>query len=114
MSARSLLRSATALALSGALGAAPALAQVPVCPTGYYYASDGNCYPVTPPSYPPPVYDPAPPVTPPPVVEDGLMIGLGLLLGAAIVGGHDGHRAPEVHRPPPRRGPPEPRGRRHR
>ena len=110
MSIRSLFRGATACALSGVLMGSPLLAQAQAqaCPPGYYYASDGLCYPGTPPNYPPPIYDPAPPVSPPPVVADGMMIGLGLLLGAALLGGDgDGHRAPEMHRPAPRRGPPE-------
>ena len=53
-------------------GAAPADAQTPVCPDGYYYSdSDGQCYPDQ------PVYDVAPPVYLPPVVFDGYGIGLG-------------------------------------
>lgn len=101
------LRRVTAYALAGALaGMAPLWAHAQSCPPGYYYASDGNCYPGPAPSYAPPVYDAAPPVSTPPIVMDGVMIGLGLLAGAAIFGGHDEHRAP-VRRPPPRRGPPE-------
>lgn len=93
----------------GPLAAAPALAQTPpACPPGYYFASDGYCYPAQPPpiyAYPPPVYDPAPPVYQPPPVIDGLAIGvgLGLLFGALAAGGdHDGDRG---HAPPPRRPP---------
>lgn len=89
------------LAFVGMLASAPPTALAQVCPPGYYYASDGNCYSGVPPSYPPPVYDPAPPVSAPPVVADGLMIGLGLLLGAAIFSDRDEHR--EVRRGPPRR-----------
>ena len=96
------------------LASFPFLAQAQVCPPGYYYASDGLCYQGPPPTYAPPVYDPAPPVSPPPVVTDGLMIGLGLLLGAAILSGdHRGERrAPEFHGPAPRREPPMRRGHR--
>jgi hypothetical protein len=79
------LPSVVALAFGIWVGAAPADAQVPVCPAGYYYASDGQCYPGAPPAYPPPIYDVAPPVYAPPVVIDGF--GLGLGFGAIIGGG---------------------------
>jgi len=47
--------------LAATLGAGVPLAvQAQSCPPGYYYASDGNCYPGPPPSYPPPPYDTAP------------------------------------------------------
>ena len=84
----------------------PLAAQAQSCPPGYYYASDGNCYPGPPPTYAPPPYDAAPPVVPPAAVMDGLLIGLGLLVGGAIASDHGGHRGPpEQHRPPERRGP---------
>jgi hypothetical protein len=73
-----------ALALGTWAGAAPVAAQTPICPPGYYYASDGRCYPGGPPAYPPPVYEVAPPVYQPPVVFDGLVLGLGL---GALIGG---------------------------
>lgn len=108
-----ILRRTMACVLIGTLaGLAPLWAHAQSCPPGYYYASDGNCYPAPPPSYPPPIYDAAPPVATPPVVMDGLMIGLGLLAGAVIFGDHGERRAPEAYRPPPRRGPPERRGER--
>lgn len=65
-----------ALAL-GAGVAAPVDAQTPVCPPGYYYASDGQCYPGSEPYYGPPAYEFAPPVYQPPVVFDGFSLGLG-------------------------------------
>ncbi|HTZ81289.1 MAG TPA: hypothetical protein VMC10_25490 [Stellaceae bacterium] len=87
-----------ALAFGALAGAASADAQTPVCPPGYYYASDGQCYPGAQPAYPPPAYAVAPPVYQPPIVFDGLAIGLGLgaLIGAA---GHhgDGHRGGGDH-----------------
>jgi len=84
---------------------APAGAQAyPACPYGYYFASDGRCYPGQPPPqpypypssfpypgpvygypYPPPVYDYAPPVYPPPVVYGG---GVGFDF---VFGDHDHH-----------------------
>ena len=93
---------------AAAAGISPAAAQV--CPPGYYYASDGNCYAGAPPAYPP-AYDAAPPVAQPPVVFDGLGLGIGLGVGLGILGaeiGHDNdrghgrrpappHRAPERH-----------------
>jgi hypothetical protein len=79
------LPSVIALALGTWAGAVPANAQAPVCPAGYYFASDGRCYPGGPPAYPPPVYEVAPPVYQPPVVLDGLAIGIGL--GALFGGG---------------------------
>ena len=100
-------------ALLGVLGAGiPLAVEAQSCPLGYYYASDGNCYPGPPPNYPPPVYDTAPPVSAPPVVMDGLLIGLGVLVGGIIASDHGDHfrGRPEAHRPPPRRAPPEPRG----
>jgi hypothetical protein len=83
------LPSVVALALGTWGGTSAAIAQTPVCPAGYYYASDGQCYPGGPPAYPPPVYEVAPPVYQPPVVADGLVIGLGLgaLIGGAERGG---------------------------
>jgi hypothetical protein len=95
---KTFLVSSVALALGTWAGAAPAAAQVPVCPPGYFYASDGQCYPGPPPVYPPPVYDVAPPVYPPPVVVDGFGIGLGIGLGGFIGGGgrgDGGHRGGE-------------------
>jgi hypothetical protein len=98
--------------LAGALAAAgPIAAHAQTCPSGYYFASDGNCYPGPPPNYPPPAYDASPPVSTPPVVTDGLLIGLGLLLGAAIESDHGDHRdRAEEHRSPPERGRHEPHG----
>lgn len=89
-----------ALALGIGAGAAPANAQAPVCPPGYYYASDGQCYPAAQPLYPPPVYDLAPPVYQPPLVVGGLGIGIGLGVplgrwghhGWGSRGGGRGHR----------------------
>ncbi len=82
------LPSLIAVALGTWVGAAPAIAQMPVCPAGYYYASDGQCYPGGPPVYPPPVYEVAPPVYEPPVVVDGFGIGIGL---GAVIGGGPGY-----------------------
>jgi len=83
------LPGAIALALGTWMGAAPADAQVPPgCPPGYYYASDGQCYPGAPPVYPPPDYDVAPPVFLPPVVIDGFVPGIGF--GRGNWGGHGG------------------------
>ena len=90
----------------------PFAAQAQSCPPGYYYASDGNCYPVPPPTYPPPAYDPAPPVAAPPPVIDGLLIGLGLLVAGAILAGDRDHHGPPVQRHPPPRHLPPPRGHR--
>lgn len=106
------LRRGVACVLAGTLASAvPIATQAQSCAAGYYYASDGYCYPGSPPNYPPPSYDTAPPVSAPPVVTDGLMIGLGLLIGAAIVSDHGDHRGrSEEHRPPPRRDQPEPHG----
>jgi hypothetical protein len=82
----------------------PVAVQAQSCPPGYYFASDGNCYPGPPPNYPPPQYDAAPPVSAPPLVADGLILGLGMLLGSALSEDHDRGRPPEEHRaPPPRR-----------
>ena len=90
------LPSIVVLTLGTWAGVAPADAQAPVCPAGYYYASDGQCYPGGPPVYPPPVYAVEPPVYQPPLVLDGLALGIGL--GAVFggdrghdYGGHDGH-----------------------
>ncbi|MHB8623509.1 MAG: hypothetical protein ACYC9J_14280 [Sulfuricaulis sp.] len=101
-----ILRQGMAGVVAGALATAlPLAAQAQSCAAGYYYASDGNCYPGSPPNYLPPTYDTAPPVSTPPVVTDGLLIGLGLLIGAAIESDHgDHHGRPEEHRPSPRRG----------
>jgi len=77
-----------ALALGTWAGAPPADAQTPVCPPGYFFASDGQCYPGAPPIYPPPVYEVAPPVYQPPVIFDGFGIGIGL--GGRIGGGERG------------------------
>ncbi len=110
MSFRSeILRRGVTGVLVGVLTAGVPLAvQAQSCPSGYYYASDGNCYPGPPPNYPPPAYDSAPPAAAPPVVMDGLMIGLGLLIGSAILSDHGDNRdRPEAHRPPPRRAQPE-------
>ena len=68
------LPSVIALVLATGAGAPPADAQTPVCPPGYYFASDGQCYPGAPPVYPPPVYEVAPPVYQPPFVVDGLAL----------------------------------------
>src|SRR5277367_5786342 len=76
-----------ALAIGTWAGATPTAAQTPVCPAGYYYASDGQCYPGAPPAYAPPVYEVAPPVYAPPAVFDGFALGLGL---GAVIGGLDG------------------------
>jgi hypothetical protein len=83
------LPSIVVLAVSSWAGAVPADAQTPVCPAGYYYASDGQCYPGAPPAYAPPVYEVAPPVYAPPAVFDGFALGLGL---GAVIGGVDGGR----------------------
>lgn len=88
------LPSVIALALAFGAGAPPAHAQAPACPPGYYFASDGRCYPGGPPVYAPPIYAPpayvvAPPVYPPPVVFDGFGIGFGFGGGR---GGWHGHR----------------------
>ena len=101
------LRPAIASVLIATLAAwVPIEAQAQSCPPGYYYASDGYCYPGPPPSYAPPTYDAAPPVSTPPVVTDGLMIGLGMLLGGVLLSGHGGHRGrPEARRPQPWRAP---------
>jgi len=79
------------LAVAASVAAVPAFGQG--CPPGYYYASDGRCYPGGPPAYPPPVYDTAPPVYQPPVVFDGLSLGIGLGFG----GGGDHHRGDRGH-----------------
>jgi hypothetical protein len=84
------LPSVIALALGTWAAIAPVHAQTPVCPAGYYYASDGQCYPGGPPAYPAPVYEVAPPVYQPPFVFDGFAVGLGL--GALIGGGERGGR----------------------
>ena len=90
-------------------GAWPAPAQMPpACPAGYYYASDGYCYPEPQAtySYAPPVYDATPPSYSPPPVADGLAIGLGLgaLFGAlAASSSHDGGDHDRDRGPPPRR-----------
>ena len=72
--------------------AAPAGAQVaPGCPEAYYLATDGRCYPGSPPVYAPPVYEVAPPVYQPPVVLDGFGIGLGIGIGGGgYYGGYHG------------------------
>ena len=80
---------AVALALGTWSGAVPARAQVPACPAGYYYASDGQCYPGAPPVYAPPVYEVAPPIYQPPVVFDGFSLGIGL--GGVFGGGDRGY-----------------------
>jgi hypothetical protein len=89
MRARS-LSGVVALALAASVVAGPAVAQS--CPPGYYFASDGRCYPGGPPAYPPPVYDPAPPVYQPPPVYDGFAVGIGLgaLAGGIFAGGRGG------------------------
>lgn len=81
------LPSLVALALVTGGGAWPAKAQAPVCPVGYYYASDGQCYPDAAPAYPPPVYEVAPPVYAPPLIVGGLGIGIGLGIGGGGRGG---------------------------
>jgi hypothetical protein len=93
--------------LAGLLGAAvPLAAYAQTCPPGYYFASDGNCYPGPPPTYPAPSYDVAPPVAPPPVVMDGVLLGLGILLGSIAASGRYQH--PEEHRAPAWHGPERP------
>ena len=88
---RILLPSVIAIVAGVWSDALPAQAQAPVCPYGYYYASDGRCYPGSPPVYQPPVYEAAPPVYQPPAVFDGFALGIGL--GALIDGfGHDQDR----------------------
>ena len=86
------LPSVVALALGLCAGAAPAGAQVaPGCPEAYYLATDGRCYPGSPPVYAPPVYEVAPPVYQPPVVLDGFGIGLGIGIGGGgYYGGYHG------------------------
>lgn len=85
----------------------PLAALAQVCPQGYYYASDGNCYPGPPPTYAPPAYDTAPPVSTPPVVTDGLLIGLGVLLGGLLLRNHSERRGRgQRYRRAPRRSPP--------
>jgi hypothetical protein len=104
-----------ACVLLGALAASAPLEALAQCARGYYYASDGYCYPVPPPTYQPPAYDAAPPVSPPPAVMDGLMIGLGILIGGIVLSDHgDHHGHPEEHRAPPRHEPPPPPPREHR
>jgi hypothetical protein len=83
---------ASGLALALAIWAydRPADAQVaPVCPDGYYLATDGQCYPGQPPVYPPPIYDDAPAVFEPPVIFDGFGIGIGIG-GGGYGGGYGG------------------------
>lgn len=81
------LPSLVAFALVTGGAAWPAKAQAPVCPAGYYYASDGQCYPDAAPAYPPPVYEVAPPVYAPPLIVSGLGIGIGLGIGGGGRGG---------------------------
>jgi hypothetical protein len=63
------------------------------CPYGYYYATNGYCYPLQQQPayayYPPPVYEYAPPVYQPPVVYDGYGIGVGF---GRLFGGPEGAR----------------------
>ncbi|MGO9786632.1 MAG: hypothetical protein ACLPL5_07480 [Stellaceae bacterium] len=91
-----ILSSVVALALGSWAVPAPAGAQAPVCPYGYYLASNGQCYPGPAPYYPAPVYEVAPPVYQPPIVFDGLGIGIGLGFGGRGGGWHGdgghGHR----------------------
>jgi hypothetical protein len=88
------LPSAVALTVAALTFAAPAMAQS--CPPGYYFASDGRCYPGGPPAAPPPVYDYAPPVSQPPPVYDGFALGIGLGALVGVLGndhgGGGGHR----------------------
>ncbi len=87
---RVFLPSVIAVALGTWAGAAPADAQTPpVCPQGYYLASDGQCYPGAPPTYVPPPYVVAPPVYQPPIVIDGFFPGIGF--GGNYGGGGRGH-----------------------
>ena len=80
-----------ALAIGTLVGAATADAQTPVCPPGYFYASDGQCYPsASQPVYPLPVYAVAPPVYQPPVVFDGFSLGIGF---GGRIGSERGGRA---------------------
>lgn len=92
------LPSVIVLALGIGALPAPAGAQAPVCPYGYYLASDGQCYPGPPPAYPAPVYEVAPPVYQPPVIFDGLDIGIGLGFGGRGGGWHGGGRGGYGHR----------------
>jgi len=78
---RIFLSSAVAFALGSWAGAAPADAQAPVCPPGYYLGTDGQCYPGAPPVYPVPYYDVAPPIYQPPFVFDGYGPGIGIGVG---------------------------------
>ena len=71
-------------------GLSPSVANAQVCPFGYYYASDGRCYPGPPPPYPPPVYVYTPPVVAPPPIFDGFLMGAGL--GALFGSWGDGYR----------------------
>ena len=93
-----LLPSIVVLALGTWFGAAPADAQTPICPPGYYYASDGQCYPGAPPVYAPPVYEIAPPVYQPPFIFDGFGVGIGLGFGGYGGGRGFGGRGGGGHR----------------
>jgi hypothetical protein len=75
MSPKSIL-GVIALTIWMAAGIAPADAQTPSCSPGYYVASDGRCYPGSPPVDPPPT-DTAPPINRPPVVFNGPDFGFG-------------------------------------
>ncbi len=93
------LSSVIALALGSWAVPASTDAQAPMCPYGYYLASDGQCYPGPPPYYPAPVYSVAPPVYQPPLIFDGLSIGIGLGFGGRGRGGgwHGGGRGGGGH-----------------
>jgi len=86
------LPSVIVLALGIGALPAPADAQVPVCPYGYYLASDGLCYPGPPPYYPALVYSVAPPVYQPPLIFDGIDIGIGFGFGGRGGGRGGGER----------------------
>ncbi len=89
---RVLLPSAIALAFALCVGAVPAGAQAPpMCPPGYYLATDGLCYPARP-IYAPPVYEAAP-VYQPPIIFDGFSVGIGIGIGGGgYYGGYHGGR----------------------
>lgn len=86
---RTIFLSVIALALATGAGAAPAGAQALVCPAGYYYASDGQCYPGVPPTYPPPVMRLRRRSNQPPVVIDGIGFGGGYRDAAMELRGHN-------------------------
>jgi hypothetical protein len=94
---RIFLSSVIALALGSWAGAAPAAAQAPVCPAGYYLATDGQCYPGGPPVYAPQGYDVDPPIYQPPFVFDGYGPGIGIGVGIGGRGRGGGFRGGGGH-----------------